>query len=221
VAALVADAGYPPARTLVVESGTDATALAAKAPDEALRRWANGRPLAGSVGKLGPKKNWEFLLRTAAAARGRGLDLRWVIAGDGPGRASLAALRDRLGLRDHVLLDHEARDPERVVKALDVMFHPSRREGGSAILRVAMFSGVPVVAASAPALVDALEGFGLVVDPDDAEAAARAVARVLLDGRERARLVDGARQVAHRRFRVESMVEGTLAVYASLTGTTR
>ena len=199
VAGLVAQAGYPPSRTFIVESGTDVGALAAKPADAVLRRWADGLPLAGSVGKLVEKKNWELLLRVAAEMRARGRDLRWVIAGDGPRRASLEALRDRLGLRDLVRIDDDARDPECVVKALDVMFHPARREGSSAILRVAMLCRIPIVCANAPALVDALDGFGAIVDPDDAELAAGAVERAILDDGERMRMVDGAERVAQRR----------------------
>jgi len=213
VAGLVAQAGYPPSRTFIVESGTDVDALAAKPADDELRRWADGRPLAGSAGKLGEKKNWELLLRVAAEMRARGRDLRWVIAGDGPRRASLEALRDRLDLRDLVRIDDEARDPECVVKALDVVFHPSRREGSSAILRVAMLGRIPIVCANAPALVDALEGFGVIVDPDDAVAAATAMESVLSSAETRDQLVAGAERVARRRFHVGSMVDGTLAVY--------
>lgn len=216
VAAVLADAGFPASRTCVVESATDLLALAAKSADEELRQWARGRPLVGSVGKLAPGKNWDLLLRAASALRDRGRDLRWVIAGDGPERAALLALRARLRLDEVVRIDTRPRDPEAVVKALDVMCHPTRKEGGAAILRVAMASRVPVVTTTAPALVEALEGFGIHVDPGDVDGAAGAVERVLTDASERARLVDGAVAVARRRFGVEPLVARTLAVYEAV-----
>ena len=42
------------------------------------------------------------------------------------------------------------------------------------------------------------------------------MARVLSDATLRERMVEGAEQVARRRFRVEAMVEGTLAAYDAL-----
>ena len=218
VAAIVGATGFPEDRIHVVESATDQAALQATLPDEQLRRWADGRPLAGSAGRLVPKKNWALLLRAAAVLRDRGRDLRWVIAGDGPEREALCGLRRQLGLDDHVRLVTDGRNPEAVVKALDVMLHPARREGGAAILRVAMLARVPIVATTAPALVDALEGGGLTVDPDDATAAAEAVARVLEDGDVRARLVEDAFAVAQRRFGLDAMVQGTMRVYEAVLG---
>ena len=218
VADMVRAAGYPASRTFVVESGTDVERLASKPPDDDLWRWADGRPLVGSVGKLVRKKNWELLVRAASALAGRGHDLRWVVAGDGAERSRLQALARSLGIADIVRFADDRRDPERVVKSLDVMFHPARREGGSAIIRVAMLSRVPLVVADAPAVVEAIGSHGLVVGADDVDGAARALERLLADEGERRRLVDGAELAARERFGIERMVRGTISVYDAVLG---
>lgn len=217
VADVVSRGGFPRERTFVVESATDVAALDRKLPIDPLRSWAAGLPLVGSAGKLVPKKNWDLLVRTAAAVRTRGHDVRWIVAGDGPEYGRLAALASEMGVEDHVRFERGPVDPERVVKSLDVMFHPARREGSGAIVRVGLLAGVPVVVSRAAALVDAVGEHGLVVDPDDADGAAEAVIRLLDDPRERGRLAAAARAQARPRYDIDRLVEATLAVYGTVT----
>jgi glycosyltransferase involved in cell wall biosynthesis len=110
-------------------------------------------------------------------------------------------------------LERRAHDAERVVNSLDVMFHPARREGSSAIVRVALLSRVPVVASNAPALVDAVGPHGVLVEADDVEGAAHAVERVLARDDDTSRRIDRAYAFAMARYPIERMIEGTWAVY--------
>ena len=86
------------------------------------------------------------------------------------------------GLADRVrFLGHRA-DVPKLMKAVDVMVHPSiDPEPFGRTLVEAMLAGVPVIATNAGAAPDILEGgrAGTLVPPNDAPALGRAIAAVL------------------------------------------
>jgi len=218
VRAAMMTSGYPAQRIHVVPSAVDGAALLAIPPDAALRRGCAGRRLVGGLGKLAPKKNWALLVRTAALLKTEGLDLRWVVAGDGPERAALEALCHSLGVGDVVRFIGFREDGTAVLRALDVLFFPSRMEGASVTVREAMALGIPVVAADAPAVIESLAGTGWTVAGDDAAGAARAVREALAGDESCRRRTEAARRVAAERYTVAAMVDGTLRAYRSAGG---
>jgi glycosyltransferase involved in cell wall biosynthesis len=89
---------------------------------------------------------------------------------------------------------------------------------GSGVL-LAMAHGLPVIASRTGGLVEAVENevTGILVDNDVAPAAA-ALKRLVSDPALAKRLGDAGRRAAGQRFSVDSMVEGTLAVYRKMLG---
>lgn len=214
----VATSRYPAERVRVVPDGIDVDALDALDPDPDLRRGLDGVPLAGGIGKLAPKKNWSFLLLTAAELKRRGIPLRWVVVGDGPERARLEGMVDELELAGTVRLLGFRRDATRILKGLDLLFTPSLMEGAGVIVREAMVARVPAVIVDTPGMVESLDGHGWVVPAGDAARAADAVAEVLADGERRRSVVEGARESAVRRFGLEITIARTLDAYRFLLG---
>lgn len=110
-----------------------------------------------------------------------------------------------------------SRDLPAAFQHAKLFLYLSRAEGlGSAAL-LAMSAGIPVVTSRIPALAEVVEDrkTGLLVD-NDASAVAAAVEILLRDGDLGERLGQAGRASVEARFRMEHMVENTLAAYQSL-----
>jgi glycosyltransferase involved in cell wall biosynthesis len=205
---------FPDERLFVVPSGVKVGELDAVARDADFRRtYARGTYLVGGVGKLSSKKNWGMLVATAAALGERGMDVNWVIAGDGPEEAALDAMITEHGLQDRIHLLGFREDAKQIIKSLDVLLFPSLMEGASVTVREAMLLGTPVVAVDAAGTMESLDGHGIGIKPGDVSAAADAVHAVLTDTDKRQSMIAGARRSALARFSFPVTVAGTLAAY--------
>lgn len=110
-----------------------------------------------------------------------------------------------LGQRDDVAALHAA---------ATVFVHPSVEEGMGQAVVEAMLAGVPVVVSDAGGLPEVVGDAGIVVPRGDPSALAAAIRRALSGEHP---CIETARQRAHSQFGVDGMVDGTLAVYASLS----
>jgi glycosyltransferase involved in cell wall biosynthesis len=148
-------------------------------------------PLLVTVGALIPGKGQ----RDAIAATEKLPGAILIIAGEGPDRAALEALISTRGLRERVRLIG-SRPPQEIASLLaaaDVMVLPSRSEGLANVWVEAIASGTPVVTADvggAREVIDRPELGALV--PNQPEAIAAAVARILADPPDPALVVAGA-----------------------------
>lgn len=206
--------GVEPARVRVVPDGVDPGAVrpqrrgrlraAAAAPE--------GTPLVGTAGALEEGKDHGTLVRAAARVLRRRPDVRFVVAGEGPRRGRLEETIAALGLEDHFSLPGHVPEVARSLGDLDLFVMPSREEGlGSAVLE-AMTAGVPVVMTRAGGLAEVAGQELPSVPPEDPEALAEAILRLLDDPAAR----EEVRAAASRRveaFSAEAMVRSTLRAY--------
>jgi len=162
-------------------------------------------------GSMNKKQGLELLVR-AMDQLADVPDLVWLLAGDGPSKAELAAaIAGRANVR---LLPLQP--PERLndwLNLADVHLLPQRAGAADLVLPSKLLgilaSGRPVVAAS-PAGSDLghlAEGAGLRVEPEDATAFAAAVRRLALDPRWRRQLGGAARLLAERHYSREAVLE--------------
>jgi glycosyltransferase involved in cell wall biosynthesis len=168
-----------------------------------------------SVGTLEPGKNQTTLVRAFHRLKGKGLEQGLVIAGQkGWMYEKLFRLVDGLGLRDEVRFVGyvPADDLVAVYNMADLFVFPSLYEGFGLPPLEAMACGLPVVASSAPALAEVLNGAAILVTPSDVDALAEASARALGDRRLRSRL---RRQGLERasQFSWQRTARGTVAAY--------
>jgi 1,2-diacylglycerol 3-alpha-glucosyltransferase len=143
------------------------------------------RPLLLYIGRVAHEKNIDFLVRVFAQVRASVPDALFVIAGEGPARASLRALVSALGLqegvrfvgyldRDTALLDCYA--------AADVFVFASRTETQGLMLLEAMAQGAPVVSTAQLGTRSILkEGCGALIVDEELHEFATAAVRVLQD----------------------------------------
>jgi GalNAc-alpha-(1->4)-GalNAc-alpha-(1->3)-diNAcBac-PP-undecaprenol alpha-1,4-N-acetyl-D-galactosaminyltransferase len=155
-----------------------------------------GGRLIVSIGRLSEEKGHDRLLEAFAGVAAARPGWRLLIAGDGPLRGEIEALRDRLGLRERVDLPGLVQNVDRLLAQADLYVLASRREVFPMALCEAMASGVPaVVMEYLPGVREIVrDGVdGVVVRAGDVPALAAAMARLMDDPPERRRL--GARAV--------------------------
>jgi glycosyltransferase involved in cell wall biosynthesis len=176
-----------------------------------------------NVGTLEPGKNQAMLVRAFHRLKGQGLEQGLVIAGQkGWMYEKLFRLVDGLGLREDVRFVGYLPDDDlaAVYNMADLFVFPSLYEGFGLPPLEAMACGLPVVASSAPALAEVLDGAALLVDAYDASAVAEATAKALRDKRLRSRL---RRQGLERasQFSWQRTARGTVAAYEAALSSTR
>jgi len=150
------------------------------------------------VGRLVPGKGVDVLLRALA-----GLDASAVVAGDGPARSELETLADTLGLRERIRFSGwvDATRVAGLLRGARLLALPSVWQEPFGIVGIeALAAGVPVVASSVGGIPSWLadgEG-GVLVPPDDVDALAGTLGRLLADEAARLELAEEGPRVAAR-----------------------
>jgi glycosyltransferase involved in cell wall biosynthesis len=177
---------------------------------------AADRPLLVTVARLHPQKGYRTLVEAAARLAGREPPPLFVAAGDGPQRAELDALIAEIGAP--VKLLGRRSDVSDLLAAADVVVLPSVWEGSPLAAQEALRAGKPFIGTlvgGVPALVgDA----GDLVPPEDPEALAAAVCRVLDDADHAAALVARGRARLGQLPTPDSVFDQVSAVYTELMG---
>ena len=212
-------------RLQTLYSGIDLDAVPAHDDGSGRRRRfgiPEAAPVVGTVASLFPRKGYDVMLRALPAIATAAPDVRYVIVGSGDAayERRLKALVRELGL-DHQA--HFAGFQDSVypcLAAMDVYVHPARMEGFGIAVLEAMAMGKPVVATTAGGLPEIVRDgeTGLLVPPDDPDALARAVIRLVQDPLQRRKLGEGGRDRVAAHFTVEAMIGRLASVYRELLG---
>ena len=147
LAARMAAIGIDERRIHVLRNGVD-TAMFAPFPRADARRrlgFEERGPLVLAVGNLVPEKGFDLLLRAIAGLP----EVRLVVVGEGPLRAPLRSLADRVAPKRVTFRDDVAQSELRFhYAAADVLALPSLREGWPNVVLEAIACGTPVVASA-------------------------------------------------------------------------
>lgn len=188
---------------------------------QARRPRAGGVPTAAFLGRLVPYKGVDVLLRAVASLGD--LKLRCEIIGDGRERMRLQRLAAELGLGDRVKFWGHLPDaalPERLAAA-DLFVLPSRTQAETfGVAQVeAMAAGLPVVNTALATGTDWVSAHGLTgltVPPEDPEALAHALRRLLEDRDFRLACGRRARARAQQLFSIQQQGPTLQALYQEL-----
>ncbi|HWT10378.1 MAG TPA: glycosyltransferase, partial [Roseomonas sp.] len=181
------DLGAPPGKVTVLRNGVDLDTFR-PAPDRAALRTELGLtgPTLLSVGLLIPRKGHDRIIAALPELPGCTL----LVAGEGPERAALLALAERLGVADRVRLlgpqPHAAL--ARLYAAADALVLASLREGWANVLLEAMACGTPALAGPAWGSAEAISSpaAGLVLHDVTPAAIAAGVRRLFAAPPDRA-----------------------------------
>ncbi|HET7315579.1 glycosyltransferase [Salinisphaera sp.] len=157
--------GYRGQIRVVPNALRPALAGAADAPRAApTERWR-----LGMVARLVPIKGTAIALHALARLRKRGFPVTLAVAGDGPERATLARLAERLGIADAVIFHGLVSDMGSFYRAIDVLVHPALREPFGQIAIEANAYGVPAIVSAVDGLVEVVadDVSGLCLAPEE------------------------------------------------------
>ncbi len=141
--------------------------------------WFNqpGRPVFVTAGRLVAQKDHESMLRALAIHR-RTIDSRLILLGTGPLQDHLKSVAAQLGLTDAVDFAGFHANALPFFRQADAFLLSSRAEGFGNVLVEAMACGTPVISTRCehgPKEILEHGRFGVLVEPDDAEALATAM----------------------------------------------
>ena len=173
-------------------------------------------PTVAFVGALTPGKRPGRFVEAVATLRGRGLEFRALLIGDGPERPQVDGPARRAGVE---VLGARS-DVAELLGRADVLVFPSRPrgEGMPGVLIEAGLSALPVVATDVPGVrsvvVDGSTGF--VVGPEDAAALADRLARLVEDADLRRTMGEAARARCVEQFSIAAVGAAWRRVLAPL-----
>jgi rhamnosyl/mannosyltransferase len=174
-----------------------------------------GSRLIISVGRLVYYKGFEYLIRAMVHVQGRLL-----IVGSGPLREKLESLAAQLNVSDKVVFTGEIQNDNLIpyyhAADLFALASVARSEAFGIVQIEAMAAGLPVVNTqldSGVPFVSLHEQTGLTVPPEDPDALAAAINRLLDNQELRISLGQAARRRARQEFSLERMVSQTLRLY--------
>jgi len=172
------------------------------------------RLVIGTVGQLTARKGVAHLLQALANLKGEGLPVSCLILGEGPQRAELEGLAQRLGLGEQVCFVGFQPVPLAWVQAMDVCVLCSSKEGLPRVILEAMLAGKAVVGSEVTGTRELIvhEKTGLLYAYGDVPALTTALRRLLLDPPLRKGMGEAGRGRVIERFSIESYVAGVAQV---------
>ena len=210
--------GIDPDDVLFIPNGIPAPPPPSGADVRAELGIAADAPVIGTVSVLRPQKALDVLLRAGRTLTAEFPGLRVLIAGEGDRRFALEDLTRELGLEDTVMFLGVRTDVPDVLAALDIAVSSSDFEGSPLSVMEYMEAARPVVATRVGGVPDLIDDgvHGRLVEPQDPDAFAAAVAELLRDP-ERAREM-GRRGQERRReeFDIDVMVRRLEELYVRL-----
>jgi glycosyltransferase involved in cell wall biosynthesis len=125
-----------------------------------------------------------------------------------------------LGLSDYVIFTGFRTDIPQITAIFDIAVLASFYEGLGRVLLEAMVLGKPVIATRVGGIVDVVDDgkTGILVPPNDSEALAQALIKLLLDGELRRRMGEAGRAKIDAKFSARTMVSQIEKVYEELIG---
>jgi len=197
-------------KIITVPNGVDQMLFEGGIEPEAKKRelGISGRyPILGIGARLVEVKGIEYLLGAVSELRERYPRILLVVAGTGPCEETLKDVARERGISDHVVFLGARRDMHELLRIFDLYVLPSLSEGMPLALLEAMAAGCPVVATKVGGVPDVIaDGYnGMLVEPRDKDALAKAILGVMEDDERRNRFRERGRLLYEQRYSAAAM----------------
>lgn len=209
-----------PSRVFTVYNGLDLSAWnSAYSPFK-----PTDAPVVTTTGNIRRVKGHDVFIRAAASVVKQFPQARFSIAGDvleSDYFSELQALVNELGIANRFHFAGGVSNLRDHLASANIFVLPSRSEGFSNAIVEAMASSLPVVATSVGGNAEAVkEGVtGFIVPPEDPDALAAAIARLLADPNRASEMGIAGKHLAANNFTLEAMMNTTTQVYRNLLAT--
>ncbi len=172
-------------------------------------------PIVGVVARLEAEKGHRTLIDAWPLVLAAHPEAWLLIVGEGSERDSLEAQAASLGIAGCVVFTGRREDVPAVTAALDISVLPSYREAQGLSVLEAMALSRPVVASRVGGIPEMIEDgvSGLLVPPNDHEALASAIVRLLSDHPYADMVAKRGHDLVHDRFCIELMVRSIETLY--------
>jgi glycosyltransferase involved in cell wall biosynthesis/GT2 family glycosyltransferase len=219
---LVEDYRVNPYRLKLILNGVDVNRFAFSASGRRAIRQSLGigpeQTLIGTVARFNFQKGHQYTVEAIPSILKSCPQARFLFVGEGPTQARLADRVRQLGLQPYVTFAGAREDIPEILSALDIFLLTSLYEGLPLSILEAMAVGLPVVATSVSGTPEAVteQHTGLLIPPEDSQAVASAVVRLVKDPESRRRMGANGRKLVHRRFDKSLMVGQVEHIYQNL-----
>ncbi len=178
-----------------------------------------GARVIGIIAQLIHRKGHRFLLSVIPRILAKHPDTFFLFLGQGPLLGELKAWHGHCKeTSSRICFAGFRHDLARILPCLYMVVHPATMEGLGVSLLQAAAAGIPVIASRAGGIPEIVfhNKTGLLIEPGDIEALARAVISLLDDPVHAGKLGRAGRMHVQTNFSVDKMVSGNLSVYREM-----
>lgn len=214
--------GVSPAHISIIPSGIDTPRFTVTNEQRVQQRAAQGiapdEIVVLAVGALAERKGHSTLLQAAVQLQQNGVQLRYLICGDGPLRAALENEAQHLGLTGTVHFLGFCSDIINYLTVADIFVHVPLWEGLGVAVIEALAAGLPVVASRVGGIPELVEDghSGLLIAPQEPFALATAIKQLIDDLPWARSLGLQGQRFVRTRYDVTAMAQANEALYYKL-----
>ena len=174
--------------------------------------------IVGTAGRLSPEKGFDILVTVADKLLKSGLDIGVVLFGEGFLREPLQQQIESLGIQQSVVLPGFTDQLDQYMHHFDLFVQSSHTEGMPSVLLETMSARTAVVATRVGGTSElVVEGStGLMVPPNDPDALAEAMQKVLINDELRRTMGENGRRRVEQSFSIEPQVKAYWELFCRL-----
>ena len=214
-------AGIVKGKILLIENGVNLERFTKNTSPEAIKESLGIKKEAlvvGTIGALTREKGHQYLLRAALKVIRIYPKAIFLLVGDGIERPNLEKTVSHLGIKDSVIFAGMRKDVPEILSILNAFVLPSLNEGLPIALLEAQAAKVPVVATRVGAIPDVVKDgiTGILIPPEDPEAIAKSIVRVLSDRKGAHNMAQKGFERVRDNFSSEKMASKYIMIYKEL-----
>lgn len=177
-------------------------------------------PVVGIIARLSEEKAHNYLIEAMREVVDKIPQVQLLIVGEGRQKQRLVTLTTTLNLDKNIIFVPQVLDTKEVLSVMDIFVLPSLKEGLGLSLMEAMAAGCAVIGSNVGGIRSLIQDQynGLLVEPTDSKALAKAILELLQDPEKRQYLGKLAQIFITQNFSQEKMVLETEKLYLECLG---